>query len=195
VSSTINAIEIPGYVAGKWTIDPVHSDVSFKVRHLVVANVRGKFHGVIGTIVLAENPLESSVLAEIDLASIDTGNEERDGDLRSARFFDVERYPTMTYRSKAVRPEGGVFVIEGELNLRGVTRDVDLHVELNGFANDPWGSTRVGFTATAVIKRHEFGIGSELPSGGGGAVVGENVQVLIEIEAVLVQSETEGLSS
>lgn len=142
VSTARASTDMPAYVAGTWTVDPVHSDVSFKVRHLLISNVRGKFHGVTGTIVLADNPLESSAVVEIDLGSIDTGNEQRDSDVRSARFFDVDTYPTMTYRSTAVRPQGEAFVVEGELSLHGVTRQVELHVDLNGFTKDPYGGTR-----------------------------------------------------
>lgn len=192
VSTAPASTDMPAYVAGTWTVDPVHSDVSFKVRHLLVSNVRGKFHGVTGTIVLAEDPLGSSAVAEIDLGSIDTGNEQRDSDLRSARFFDVETHPTMTYRSTAVRPQGKGFVAEGELSLHGVTRQVELQVDVNGFTKDPYGGTRAGFTATTSIDRRDFGITPDL---GADAVVGEMVKVLLEIEAVLTQPVPEGPAS
>lgn len=194
MSTARTSTDMPAYVAGTWTVDPVHSDVSFKVRHLLISNVRGKFHGVTGTIVLADNPLKSSAVAQIDLGSIDTGNEQRDSDLRSARFFDVETYPTMTYRSTAVRPQGEAFVVEGELSLHGVTRQVELQIDLNGFTKDPYGGTRVGFTATTSIDRRDFGITPDVSLDGGGAVVGEAVKVLLEIEAVLTQPVPEAPS-
>ncbi|HEY8482752.1 MAG TPA: YceI family protein, partial [Spirillospora sp.] len=115
---TAQLVEIPGYVAGTWTIDPVHSDIGFTIRHLVIAKVRGRFKTVEGTIVTGEDPLDSSVTAAIDLASIDTGVAQRDEHVRSADFLDVEKYPTMTYRSTGVRLDGDDFVLDGELTLR-----------------------------------------------------------------------------
>ena len=186
VTSSFETTQIPGYIAGTWTIDPVHSDLSFKVRHLMVGNVRGKFHGVTGTLVLAVDPLDSTVVAEFDLASIDTGNEQRDADLRSTRFFDVANYPTMTYRSGSVRRDGESFVVDGELSLHGIARDVELRVEVNGFTTDPYGGTRVGFTATTELDRRDFGITPDPPFDGD-TVVGNTVRAVLEIEAVLNQ--------
>ena len=103
MTDTTSLAQIPGYVAGTWTIDPVHSEVGFSVRHMMVSKVRGKFTKFAGELVTGENPLDSSVTAEIDLASIDTGNDQRDDHIRSADFFEVETYPTMTYRSTGVR--------------------------------------------------------------------------------------------
>ena len=119
---TTSQTPIPGYVAGTWTIDPVHSEVGFSVRHMMVSKVRGKFTTFSGELVTGEDPLASSVTAEIDLTSIDTGNEQRDDHIRSADFFDVETYPTMTYRSTGIRQDGDDFVLDGELTLKGVTR-------------------------------------------------------------------------
>jgi polyisoprenoid-binding protein YceI len=180
-------LSIPGYVTGTWSIDPVHSDVSFTVRHMMVSKVRGKFHGVIGSIVLAEDPLRSEVTAEVDMASIDTGNEQRDEHIRSADFFEVAKYPNMTFRSTNVRPDGDGFLVTGDLTLRGVTKPIELDLEVNGFAKDPYGGTRAGFTGTTQINRKDFGITIDMPMDGGGAVVGDKIQVLLEIEAVLAQ--------
>lgn len=182
----VDTTQVPGYLAGTWTIDPVHSDVSFAVRHLVVGRVRGRFRGVAGTLVLAANPLDSGVVAQIDLTSIDTGHDQRDADLRSARFFDVARYPTMAYRSSSIRRQGDAFIVEGQLDLHGVTRDVQLQVGLNGFVTDPSGGTRLGLTATAEVDRHHFGIATGSPFHDG-AVVARRVAVLLEIEAVLTE--------
>ena len=113
-------------MAGTWTIDPVHSEVGFSVRHMMVSKVRGRFTTFSGQIVTGENPLDSSVTAEIDLASIVTGSEQRDAHIRSADFFDVETYPTMTYRSTGVREDGDDYVLDGELTLKGVTKNVPL---------------------------------------------------------------------
>jgi len=133
---------VPGYVAGTWSIDPVHSEVGFTVRHMMVSKVRGKFRTFSGQLVTGDDPLGSSVIAEIDLSSIDTGNEQRDAHIRSADFFEVETYPTMTYRSTGVRRHGDGHVLDGELTLKGVTREVPLVLELNGFGPDPYGGTR-----------------------------------------------------
>jgi polyisoprenoid-binding protein YceI len=176
---------IPGYVAGTWTIDPVHSEVGFSVRHMMVSKVRGRFATFSGKLVTGENPLVSSVTAEIDLASIITGSEQRDQHIRSADFFEVETYPTMTYRSTGVRQDGGEFVIDGELTLKGVTKSVPLTLELNGFGPDPFGGTRAGFTATGELSRSDFNVSFNAPMANGGAVVADKISLSLEIEAVL----------
>ncbi|MBV8086408.1 MAG: YceI family protein [Chloroflexi bacterium] len=177
--------EIPGYVKGTWAIDPVHSDVSFSVRHMMVSKVRGRFSKFEGTIRTGDDFVDSAVEASIDMGSIDTNNEQRDGHIRSADFFDASIYPTMSYRSLRVRPSGDGYVVEGDLTLHGVTRRVDLALDLNGFAKDPYGNTRVGLAATTEINRKDFGITIDMPMDGGGAVVGDKVQIALEIEAVL----------
>src|SRR5690348_11515821 len=176
---------IPGYVAGTWTIDPVHSEVGFTARHMMVSKVRGRFRAFSGQIVTGTRPIDSSVTAEIDLSSIDTGNEQRDAHIRSADFFEVETYPAMTYRSTGVRPHGDGYVLDGKLTLKGVTKDVPLTLELNGFGPDPYGGTRAGFSATAEINRRDFGITYNAAIEGGGVVVGDKVTIQLEIEAVL----------
>ncbi|MGO9083214.1 MAG: YceI family protein [Streptosporangiaceae bacterium] len=185
MTADTTATTIPGYVAGTWAIDPVHSEVGFSVRHMMVSKVRGRFTTFSGKIVTAPSLLDSSVTAEIDLASINTGNEQRDGHIRSADFFEVETYPTMTYRSAGVRADGGDFVLEGELTLKGVTRSVPLKLELNGFGPDAYGGTRAGFTATGEINRRDFNVNFSAPMETGGAVVADKVTLHLEIEAVL----------
>ena len=188
-------LSIPGYVAGTWSIDPVHSDVSFTVRHMMVSKVRGKFHGLSGSIILAEDPAASEVTAEIDMASIDTGNEQRDEHIRSADFFEVTKYPKMTFRSTSLRSDGNDFVVTGDLSLHGVTRSVELELEVNGFTKDPYGGTRAGFSATTQINRRDFGITIDMPMDGGGVVVGDKIQVQLEVEAVLAQPTPDQLGS
>ncbi len=175
----------PSYLAGTWTIDPVHSDVSFIVRHMMVSKVRGHFDTFEGEIVTAENPLQSSATATIDLTSINTGNDQRDNHIRSADFFEVEKYPTMTYRSTSIRQGGDGYVVDGELTLHGVTRPVGLAVEVNGFGPDGYGGTRAGFSAIGTINRRDFGIDITMALEGGGVVVSDKVQIVLEIEAVL----------
>lgn len=185
---TANTVEIPGYLAGTWAIDPIHSEVSFSVRHLMVSKVRGVFRNFGGTVVLAEDPLASTVTAEIDAASVDTRHPDRDGHVRSADFLDVERFPKLTFQSTALRPAGDRFVVEGDLTLHGVTRRVELDLELNGFTKDPYGGTRVAFTATGQVDRRDFGIDKAMPLPTGGVVVGEKVDISLEVQAVLQQS-------
>jgi polyisoprenoid-binding protein YceI len=185
MSTTSGTTTIPGYQVGTWAIDPVHSDVSFTIRHMMVSKVRGKFTAFEGQIVTAENPQESSATATIDLSSIDTGNADRDNHLRSADFFDVTTHPKMTFQSTSVAASGDTFTMEGDLTLHGVTKKVTLTVEANGFGPDAWGGTRAGFSATTEISRKDFGIEFNMPLEGGGVVLGEKVQVSMEIEAVL----------
>ncbi len=184
--ATLPVNTIPGYTPGTWVIDPVHSDISFTVRHLVVSKVRGNFRAFEGEIVTAPDPLDSSVSVSIDLASIDTGNADRDAHLRSADFFSVEEYSTMTYRSTGVRSDGENLVVEGELTLHGVTKPVELALEVNGFQPvTPFGDSRVGFSATTEIDRNDFGITFNMVLEGGGLGLGEKIKVALEIQAVL----------
>jgi polyisoprenoid-binding protein YceI len=174
-----------GLTPGTWVIDTGHSDVSFTVRHLMVSKVRGQFTRFGGNIVIADDPLASSTEVSIDLDSIDTRDENRDAHLRSGDFFEIEKYPTMTFRSTAVRPDGDDYQLEGELSLHGVTRPVELRLEFNGVSSDPWGGTRAGFSAETEINRRDFGIDISMPLDGGGVVVGDKVKVQLEIEAIL----------
>jgi polyisoprenoid-binding protein YceI len=176
---------IPGYVAGTWTIDPVHSEVGFAARHMMVSKVRGRFTKFSGEIVTGADPQTSSVTAEIDLSSITTGNEQRDEHIKSADFFEVETYPTMSYRSTGIRVEDGEYVLDGELSLKGVTKNVPLTLELNGFGPDPFGGTRAGFTATGELNRRDFGVNFNAALQNGGMVVSDKITLHLEIEAVL----------
>ena len=180
-----STLTVPGYVAGTWAIDPVHSEVGFAARHMMVSKVRGKFRTFSGQIVTGADPLDSSATAEIDLTSIDTGHDQRDAHIRSADFFEVETYPTMTYRSTGVRRNGDGYILDGELTLKGVTRQVPLALELNGFGPDPYGGTRAGFTATGEINRRDFGVNFSAVMETGGAVVSDKVAIHLELEAVL----------
>lgn len=154
---SVGLIEIPGYVTGTWTIDPAHSDIGFVIRHLMISKIKGQFTKFEGQIVTAEDPLRSEVTATVDMRSIDTADATRDAHLRTADFFEVEKYPTMSYRSTGIRPDGDGFVMEGELTLKGVTLPTALKLEINGFGVDPFtpdpaAGARAGFTATAQIN-------------------------------------------
>ncbi len=188
LSTGTTTTTIPGYRPGTWQIDAVHSAVSFTVRHMMISKVRGQFTTFAGTIVTAADPTQSSVTATVELDSINTNNEQRDGHIRSADFFDTAQYPTMTYTSSSVVADGDDWVVEGELSLHGVTKSVPLRVELNGFGPDPYGGQRAGFSATGEISRGDFGIDISMPLDGGGVVVGDKISISLEIEAVLDQA-------
>jgi polyisoprenoid-binding protein YceI len=182
MNSVPATVEIPGYLVGTWKADPVHSEIAFSVRHLVISKARGRFTSYDVTLVTGEDLLGSSVTATIDLASIDTGNRRRDNHLRSARYFEFEKHPTMSYRSTGIRQTDDGWVIDGELTLRGVTRPVPLAVEVNEFSPDPSGGQRAGFSATAQINRRDFGM--TIPMDRGGVLLGVTVSISLEIQAV-----------
>ena len=176
---------VPGYIAGTWNIDAVHSHVEFSVRHMMVSKVRGKFSAFSGQLVTGTSPLESSVTATVELSSIDTGNTDRDNHVRSADFFNVEAHQQMTYASTGVRASGSDFILDGELTLKGVTKSVPLTLELGGFGPDAYGGTRAGFTASGEISRSEFGVDFNAALEAGGVILGDEVSINLEIEAVL----------
>jgi len=182
--ATAPTTEIPGYVAGRWAIDAVHSDVSFTVRHLMVSKVRGSFRDFEGEIVTGEDPRDSQVNATIKVASVNTNNEMRDGHVRSNDFFDVETHPTASYRSTTLSFEEGEPVLNGELTLKGVTRAVPLTLEVNGFGPDSQGGTRAGFTARGKINRKDFGVNFGAVTNGV-VVLGDTIDLALEIEAIL----------
>jgi polyisoprenoid-binding protein YceI len=189
---TATAVEIPGFVTGTWTIDPVHSEVSFVVRHMMVSKVRGRFDKFEGTITTAPDPLQSTVTATVDLSSVNTGNETRDNHIRSEDFFHIEKHPTMMFRSTGLRPAGDEddYYLDGELTLRGVTRPVTFRLEVNGFGPDPYGGTRTGFSAIAEINRNDWDVSynGPIPGAGTGMVLSDRVTINLEIEAVLDQN-------
>ncbi|HWG02804.1 MAG TPA: YceI family protein [Trebonia sp.] len=180
--------DIPGYVAGTWQIDPVHSEVGFTVRHMMVSKVRGRFDKFEGTIVTGADPAASTVTTSVDMSSINTNNEQRDGHIRSADFFEVEKHPTMDFRSTGIRDFSGEgFLLDGELTIKGVTKPVTFEVELNGIGPDAYGGTRIGFSALAEVNRKDFGVdfNGPIPGAPGGVVVSEKVTLNLEIEGVL----------
>lgn len=182
--------EIPGYVAGQWDIDAVHSEVSFTVKHMMVSKVRGRFDKFEGTIVTGEKPEESKVTASVDAASINTGNEQRDGHIRSADFFEVEKHPTWDFASTAVRDvTADGFKLDGDLTIKGISKPVTFDVELNGIGPDAYGGTRIGFSAQTVINRGDFGVdfNGPIPGADNGVILGDKVTVNLEIEGVLKQ--------
>jgi polyisoprenoid-binding protein YceI len=182
---TETAVEIPGYVAGTWTIDPVHSEVSFVVRHMMVSKVRGRFDTYSATVVTGADPLQSTVTATVELTSVNTGSADRDNHIRSDDFFGIAEHPSMTFQSTGVRRDGDDFFLDGDLSLRGVTKPVTFNLEINGFGPDAYGGTRAGFSATGEINRSDFGVSYNGPIPGGGVAISEKVTLHLEIEAVL----------
>jgi polyisoprenoid-binding protein YceI len=173
---------------GTWNIDPAHASIGFSVRHLMISKVKGTFKSFSGSVTVPEDPFQSVVHVTIDPNSIDTGDANRDQHLRSADFFDIEKYPNAEYVSTGVRPSGDGYVVDGELSFHGVTRPVTLDLEFDGVGSDPWGNTRAGFAATAEINRHDFGLDIQMPLETGGVVVGDKIKLSIDVELVLAKS-------
>ena len=173
-----------------YQLDPAHSNVQFSVRHLMVSNVRGTFSGVTGTVNYdPANPSAATVEATIDVNSINTNDEKRDGHLKSPDFFDAAQYPTITFKSKKVEKTGdGSFKVVGDLTIRGVSKEETLTVEdVSNETKDPWGNTRIGAAAKTKVKRSEFGLTWNAPLEAGGVVVSDDVKLDFELEFVKAQ--------
>lgn len=170
--------------AGSYLIDASHSELGFTVRHTGIAKVRGRFTGVEGTIDVAESFANSSANVTIDSGSVSTGNEQRDGHLTSPDFWDAATKPTWTFTSTSVEGEGEEFTLNGDLTINGVTRPVALAVEYNGAAAGPDGVLRTGFSGSTEISRKDYGLTWNVALEGGGLLVGDNVKIGLEIEAI-----------
>lgn len=175
-----------------WSIDNSHSEITFTVRHMMISNVRGHFEKFTGTVDFNEQePARSSVNVQIETASINTKEPNRDAHLRSGDFFEAEKYPTMNFESTRVEPQGpNAGKIYGNLTIRDVTRPVVLDVEYSGMARSPWGTTSAGFTATTTINRKDWNLTWNKALETGGMLVGEEIKINIELE-VVKQPETE----
>ena len=170
-----------------WKLDPAHSSAEFKIKHMMICNVKGTFTGLSAT--LTENPADptqSVVDASIDISTINTGDAQRDTHLKSADFFDVAQYPTMTFRSTEVKPNGdGGYNVTGDLGLHGSTRQQTFVVEgPSAPVKDPWGNTRIGLSATARINRKDYGLNWNAVLEAGGVLVGDEVQVILEVQFI-----------
>ena len=173
--------------ATTWNIDPAHSVAEFKVKHMMISNVKGSFPKLSGVLTLAEGNLaQSSVEASIDVASIGTNDAQRDGHLKSADFFDVEKFPTMTFKSTGVKITGaGEGTVEGDLTIRDVTRKVVFSVEgPTAPGQDPWGNTRIGVSATTKISRKDFGLIWNAALETGGVLVGDDVTITLDVQFI-----------
>jgi polyisoprenoid-binding protein YceI len=178
--------DLTALTPGTWNVDPSHSTVGFVARHLMITKVRGRFTDFSGVLEIAPNPLESTVQATVDLASITTGDDGRDAHLRSADFFDTDGggSPTMTFASTGLKEEDGEYVLFGDLTVRDVTRQVEFALEFEGVNTDPWGNTKAAFSAETEINRKDFGIEWNVALETGGVLVSEKVKVQLDIQAV-----------
>jgi polyisoprenoid-binding protein YceI len=180
---------VPGTTV--WTIDAAHSNVEFAVRHMMIANVKGRFADIRGSVVLDEaHPARSTVDVTIGTASIDTRQEQRDQHLRSADFFDAAQYPDIRFVSKRIDEKGdGEYKVTGDLTIRGVTREVVLTASEEGRTKDPWGNNRVAYSATTKINRKDFGLTWNQVLETGGVVVGDEIRISLDVELVQQKSE------
>jgi polyisoprenoid-binding protein YceI len=170
-----------------WKLDPAHSTAEFKVKHMMIANVKGSFSGLSGDLALHEpEHTLTQVDASIDVSTVGTNDAQRDGHLKSADFFDVEKFPTMTFKSSKVTPKGGGdFAVTGDLTLHGVTKPITFAVsDVSAPARDPWGNLRIGLSAAAKINRKDFGLNWNAALETGGILVGEEVAITLEVQFV-----------
>jgi len=173
-----------GSSSNQWDVDASHTGAHFSVRHLMVSNVRGEIHVSSGSLTYDPAKPEASKLeVTLDAKSVDTREPKRDEHLRSADFFDVEKFPTITFKSKSVKKNGKALSVTGDLTIHGVSKEVVLEVdEIHGPSKDPWGGTRIGATATTKVNRKDFGLGWNVALEAGGVVVGEEVKLTLEAE-------------
>jgi len=173
--------------AATFTIDRAHSNVGFKVKHLMVSNVSGSFRDFAGTVVYdPADPQSWKVEAVIQTTSIDTGEPKRDDHLRTDAFFDVAKFPALAFKSTGVTAGAdGTFLLTGDLTMHGVTKPVTLTLEVNGTVKDPWGNTKAGFTATGRLNRTDFGLTWNKALDAGGVLIGEEITLMLEVEATL----------
>jgi polyisoprenoid-binding protein YceI len=173
-------------VGTAWRVDPTHSHIEFAVRHLMISTVKGSFAEVSGTLIGDESDLDhASIELTIPVAGIDTHENQRDGHLRSADFFDSEHYPAITFRSTSiVRADSDKFTVTGNLTIRGVSKPITLTVHAGGRGRDPWGGERVGYSTTARINRKDFGLNWNQALETGGVLVGDQVTISVDLELV-----------
>jgi polyisoprenoid-binding protein YceI len=170
---------------GTWNVDPVHSTVEFRVKHLGIATVKGVFREYEGRIEIGDDVASTRVYGKINAASIDTGEPQRDDHLRSADFFDVENYPEITFESTKIEPVAeDEFHVTGDLTMHGATVPVTLHAEVTGTEEDPWGNTRVGLEAEGELARSDWGMRFNQALGSGNMMVSDKVRIFIDVSAV-----------
>ena len=174
----------PAELTGTWDIDAVHSTVGFAVKHAVVATTRGHFSSYAGGAVIdAENPEASSLWLDVDVASVSTGQEQRDGHLKSPDFFNAEVHPKLTFKSTSVKVDGDKIITTGDLTIAGQTSSVEIAWEFGGIAKDPFGNTKAGFEGVGTLSRKDFGLTYNAALETGGFLVGDKIKLVLEIEA------------
>ncbi|MDM4764189.1 YceI family protein [Galbitalea sp. SE-J8] len=181
----ITADAIPGYRTGTWTLDAAHSEISFSVRHLAISRVRGTFGTWDATVVTGEHPEDTTVTATIDVASVSTGQAQRDGHLRTSDFFAIDEFPQITFVSTTLSHDGSAYVLAGDLTLRGVTKPVTITGELGGITADAYGNTKAGASGTLEINRHDFGVSWNAATEAGGLTLGDKVTITIDAQFAL----------
>jgi polyisoprenoid-binding protein YceI len=171
--------------AGTWAIDPTHSRLGFEARHAVITKVRGHFAEFGGTVVVdASDVAATSATVTAQIASIDTGNADRDGHLRSADFFNIESNPELNFTATKFAAAGDTFVVSGDLTINGTTKNIDLNVELTGTATDPFGNVRAGFEGNGELSRKDFGLVWNVALETGGFLVSDNIKLQLDISAI-----------
>ncbi|GGA67494.1 polyisoprenoid-binding protein [Pseudoclavibacter endophyticus] len=180
-----NAAEIDGWTAGTWTIDPTHSEVGFQARHLGISKVKGTFDRFSGTITTGESLEDSRVEATVEVASVNTNQEQRDQHLRASDFFLADEHPTFTFTSTGVTVNGDDITVVGDLTLRGVTKPIDFAVDFGGITVDGYGTKKLGLEAETTINRHDFGVSWNAPTEAGGLTLGDNVKITLDLQANL----------
>ena len=182
---SLTSDSIPGYTTGTWAVDPMHSEITFSVRHLAISKVKGKFEKFTVSAVTAENPLDTKVTATIDVSSVNTGNEQRDGHLRTSDFFALDEHPTIEFVSTNIRTKGDDIVIEGDLTMRGVTKPVTFTGEFGGIAVNGYGMTVGGGSVSTKVNRHDFGVSWNAVLEAGGITLGDDVTITIDAQLAL----------
>mgnify|MGYP001825500251 FL=1 len=180
---TIDGREVPA--VGTWTIDPTHTQAEFVARHLMVSKVRGGFATIDGSIVVAEDPSDSTVEIVIDASSVSSGTTDRDAHLTSEDFFDVATYPEIRFVSTSVEPNGSDWRLLGDLTIKDVTKPITLDFSFLGIINDPWGNPKAVFSASTQVEREDWGLTWNVPLEGGGVLVSKTIKLEIEAQAAL----------
>ncbi len=181
---TVDGREVPA--AGTWNLDPTHASITFESRHMMISKVRGSFGSAAGAIEVTEDPTDSTVQVTIDVASVESGTDDRDNHLRSPDFFDVENYPHMTFHGAGLKANGDAYRLSGELTIKDVSRPVTLDFEFTGGVMDPFGSERTAFSASTELDRDDWGLTWNMVLDTGGVLVGKKIKIFIDIEATKV---------
>jgi polyisoprenoid-binding protein YceI len=170
---------------GTWNVDPAHSTVGFAVKHMGIATVRGHFAAFEGALVIGDDLAATTITGSVEVPSVSTNQADRDGHLQSADFFDAENHPAITFASTAIEPlDATTFKVTGDLTIRGTTKPITLHAEIDGTDTDPWGNERVGVTATGELSRGDFGMTFNQALGSGNMLVSDKVKLTIDVSAV-----------